>query len=370
MRSESGGMESGEEGWVKVRGRVAGAGARRSASARLDSTSPTADLLMRALLLHETPTGLDARVETIDNSRLPPGDVRIAVTHSSLNYKDGLAVTGTGKVIRGAFPFVPGIDAAGTVEASTSSTWAVGDGVILTGWGTGETQWGGFAERASAAARHLVRLPDGWTPARAMAFGTAGLTAALALLAVRHGGVDTGAVVVTGASGGVGSVAVGLFAHAGYDVTAVSGTPAAHAALRGLGAAHVVGRDALGPGPALAKGQWDAAVDTVGGEPLARILAATQRHGVVAACGNAASADLHTTVFPFILRGVTLAGIDSNTAPPARREAAWALLAEADAAGAFEHLATTTIGLADVPTWAERIVHGETVGRVVVDTRT
>ena len=358
---------------------VARVDARWSPAAHLDSTahrSPlTAHLPMRALLLHETPAGLDARVETVDESRLPPGDVRIAVTHSSLNYKDGLAVTGTGKIVRGAFPFVPGIDAAGTVEASTSDAWAVGDGVILTGWGTGETQWGGFAERAAAAAGHLVRLPDNWSPARAMAFGTAGLTAALALLAVRHGGVDSGAVVVTGASGGVGSVAVGLFAHAGYEVTAVSGTPAAADGLRALGATHVVGRDAPGPGspgapgPALAKGQWDAAVDTVGGEPLARILAATQRHGVVAACGNAASAELHTTVFPFILRGVTLAGIDSNTAPAGRRTDAWALLAEADAAGAFEALATTTIGLADVHGWAERIVRGETVGRVVVDTR-
>ena len=325
---------------------------------------------MRALLLHETPDGLDARLEDVAP---PEGEVQIAVAASSLNYKDGLAVTGAGRIVRGAFPFVPGIDAAGTVEASASPAWAAGDGVILTGWGTGETQWGGFAETAQASAEHLVRLPAGWTPARAMAFGTAGLTAALALAAVRHGShegrISGGPVVVTGASGGVGQVAVGLFAHAGFEVTAVSGTPAAADGLRALGAAHVVARDALGPGPALGKATWSAAVDTVGGEPLARILATTARHGVVAACGNAASADLATTVFPFILRGVTLAGIDSNTASSAARDAAWTVLAQADAAGAFEHLVTTTIALGDVPAWAARIVRGETVGRVVVDVR-
>ena len=329
---------------------------------------------MRALLLHETPGGLDARLEDVAP---PEGGVRIAVAASSLNYKDGLAVTGAGRIVRGAFPFVPGIDAAGTVEASASSTWAVGDGVILTGWGTGETQWGGFAETAQASAEHLVRLPAGWTPARAMAFGTAGLTAALALAAVRHGSHEGGhegrssggPVVVTGASGGVGQVAVGLFAHAGFEVTAVTGTPAAADGLRALGAAHVVARDALAPGPALGKATWAAAVDTVGGEPLARILATTARHGVVAACGNAASSDLATTVFPFILRGVTLAGIDSNTASASARDAAWAVLAQADAAGAFEHLVTTTISLGDVPAYAARIVRGETVGRVVVDVR-
>ena len=328
---------------------------------------------MHALVLHGSPDAPEPRLEALPD--LPDGGVRIAVTHSSLNYKDGLAVTGTGKIIRGAFPFVPGIDAAGMVEASDSPDWAVGDGVVLTGWGTGETQWGGFADTASARAEHLVRLPDGWTPARAMAFGTAGLTAALSLLAVRHGSlngpVDGGAAVVTGASGGVGSVAVGLFAHAGFDVTAVSGTPRATETLRGLGASEVVGREegALAPGPPLAKGEWDAAVDTVGGEPLARILATTRRHGVVASCGNAASADLATTVFPFILRGVTLAGIDSNTATLEARRAAWNLLAEADAAGAFEQLDVTTVPLGDVPVWAARIVRGATTGRVVVDTR-
>ncbi len=328
---------------------------------------------MRALFLHGSPDAPDARVETLGDDALPDGGVRIAVTHSSLNYKDGLAVTGRGKIIRGAFPFVPGIDAAGSVIASEDDAWAPGDDVILTGWGTGETQWGGFSDTAVAAPEHLVRMPAGWTAARAMDFGTAGLTAALALLAIRHGsamgGITSGRAVVTGASGGVGSVAVGLLAHAGFEVTAMTGTEAAHDTLRALGAAHIAGRDALSEGPPLAKALWEAAVDTVGGAPLARILATTGRPGVVAACGNAASADLATTVFPFILRGVTLAGIDSNTATPEQRTTAWALLSEADAAGAFAALETTTVPLADVPEWAEKIVRGETVGRVVIDTR-
>ncbi len=247
--------------------------------------------------------------------------------------------------------------------------------MILTGWGTGETQWGGFSDTAVAAPEHLVRMPAGWTAARAMAFGTAGLTAALALLAVRHGsamgGVTGGRAVVTGASGGVGSVAVGLLAWAGFEVTAVTGTEAAHdGAPRARRRARRRPRRRSPTARRSRKAQWDAAIDTVGGAPLARILATTGRHGVVAACGNAASADLATTVFPFILRGVTLAGIDSNTATPEQRTAAWALLAEADAAGAFAAARNRRpIALADVPAWAERIVRGETVGRVVIDTR-
>lgn len=320
---------------------------------------------MRALLLRETPEGVAAAVETVAP---PEGEVEIAVSHSSLNYKDGLAVTGRGKIVRAPFPFVPGIDLAGTVTRSASRRWAPGDAVVLTGWGTGEDRWGGFAERAVASADHLVALPDGLTPHRAMAFGTAGFTAMLAVMALEHAGITEGPVAVTGASGGVGSVAVALLAHAGYEVTASTGTDAAHDALRALGAAHVVHRDTLSTPPSnpMGRATWAGAVDSVGGSTLATLIATTQRRGCVAACGLAGGHALDTTVFPFILRGVTLAGIDSNTSPPDEREAAWARLAAADAAGAFRALAVETIGLGDVPAWSDRIVRGQTVGRVVV----
>jgi acrylyl-CoA reductase (NADPH) len=326
---------------------------------------------MRALVLHRTADGIDARVEPLALDRLPPGEVLLDVKASSLNYKDGLAVTGTGKIVRGAFPFVPGIDLAGTVAASDSPAWAPGDGVILTGWGTGEDRWGGFATHARARADHLVRLPDGLTADDAMALGTAGFTAMLSVLALEAAGVEPGGlpVCVTGASGGVGATATALLAHAGYAVHAVSGTASAHGVLRALGAAEILPREAVATPPEnpLGPGTWAGAVDAVGGDTLATLLATTARRGCVAACGLAGGAALRTTVFPFILRGVTLAGIDSNTAPAPLRAAAWRRLAEAHATGVFEALPLTRIGLADVPAWSARIVRGETVGRVVVD---
>ena len=326
---------------------------------------------MRALVLHASDAGIDPQIEDVDPARLPEGDVRIDVSHSSLNYKDGLAVTGTGKVVRGEFPFVPGIDLAGTVAESGSDRWATGDGVVLTGWGTGEDRWGGYAEQARADAGHLVALPAGLTPEDAMAIGTAGFTAMLSVMALGHAGVTGGDVAVTGASGGVGSTAVALLAHAGYAVHAFTGTASAHDALRQLGAADVHDRRELAEPPAtpLGKGRWAGAVDSVGGTTLATLLATTDRRGCVAACGLAGGHALATTVFPFILRGVTLAGIDSNTSPPEERQLAWDRLAEASAAGALDAVARTTIGLADVPAWSERIVSGATVGRVVVDVR-
>ncbi|MEL6616544.1 MAG: alcohol dehydrogenase catalytic domain-containing protein, partial [Bacteroidota bacterium] len=198
---------------------------------------------MRALVLHRDP---DHRVsiETVDEGALPEGDVLIDVSHSSLNYKDGLAVTNRGKIVRAAFPFVPGIDLAGTVAASASGDWQPGDRVVLTGWGTGENRWGGYAERARASADHLVRLPDGLSPEAAMWMGTAGFTAALSVLALEHHGLtpEAGPVAVTGASGGVGSVAVALLASAGFEVHAATGTETAHDYLRSVGAAEIVGR--------------------------------------------------------------------------------------------------------------------------------
>ena len=332
---------------------------------------------MRALLLHDA---RDPRpqIELVGDDRLPEGDVLIDVSHSSLNYKDGLAVTGRGKIVRGAFPFVPGIDLAGTVAESASPAWAPGDAVVLTGWGTGEDRWGGYAERARASAEHLVRLPDGMTPEDAMFVGTAGFTAMLSVLALEEAGVrpEDGTVVVTGASGGVGSVATALLAQAGYSVAASTGSADAHGYLRALGAAEIVERAELeADTPPLARARWAGAVDSVGGTTLAHVLATTRRHGCVAACGLAGSAELATTVFPFILRGVRLQGIDSNTAPQALRQRAWDRLAEAlaapesGAASALAPVERTVIALGDVPAWAERIVEGDTVGRVVVDVR-
>ena len=326
----------------------------------------------RALVL-QSATDPQPAVADVPEADLPDGDVLIDVSHSSLNYKDGLAVTGKGKIVRGDFPFVPGIDLAGTVAASESEAWAEGDRVVLTGWGTGEDRWGGYAERARAAADHLVALPDGLSAEDAMWIGTAGFTAMLSVLALdAHGvGPGAGAVAVTGASGGVGSVATALLAAAGHEVHAVTGTEAAHDYLRQLGAAEVCGRETLSDAPdtPLQKGVWAGAVDSVGGTTLAALLAQAKRHACVAACGLAGGPTLATTVFPFILRGVTLAGIDSNTAPASLRQQAWQRLAEAVAAGHLSGVEKTVIGLEDVPAWAERIVAGDTVGRVVVDVR-
>ena len=325
---------------------------------------------MRALLLHQVDGGIEPRLQDVPESDLPAGEVLVDVTHSSLNYKDGLAVTGRGKIVRGDFPFVPGIDLAGTVADGGGTAWEPGARVVLTGWGTGEDRWGGYAERARASADHLVRLPDGLSAEDAMWIGTAGLTAMLSVLSLEAHGVDPGdgPVAVTGASGGVGSTATALLADAGYAVHAVTGTESAHDYLRALGAAEVVGRDALAtpPDAPLGKGVWAGAVDSVGGTTLASLLATTRRHGCVAACGLAGGAGLKTTVFPFILRGVTLAGIDSNTAPPALREEAWGRLADAVGRGALAAVGRTVIALDDVPEWAGRIVDGDTVGRVVV----
>ncbi len=327
---------------------------------------------MNALLLTQSDEGLAAALTAVDEADLPEGDVLIDVAYSSLNYKDGLAVTGKGPVVRGAFPFVPGIDLAGTVAASEDGRFAAGDAVILTGWGTGEDRWGGFAERARASAGHLVPLPGGLSLKEAMVIGTAGFTAALAVMALEEHGVAPGAgeVVVTGASGGAGSMAVALLHRLGYDAVASTGTEAAHPYLHSLGAARVIGRDELGGGPErpMEKARWAGAVDGVGGPTLAALLAQTERHGSIAAYGLAQSHELHTTVFPFILRGVNLLGIDSNTCPPERRAAAWHRLADVLTSGDLEAM-QQTIGLGEVVAFSEKITRGETQGRIVVDVK-
>ncbi len=325
---------------------------------------------MKALLLTKSDGGIDAAVTVVDDADLPDGDVLIDVAYSSLNYKDGLAVTGKGKIVRADFPFVPGIDLAGTVAESRSERFAPGDEVVLTGWGTGEDRWGGFAERARASAEHLVPLPDGLSLKGAMTVGTAGFTAMLAVMALEEHGAEPGhgEVVVTGASGGAGSMAVALLHRLGYDAVASTGTEAAHPYLHSLGAARIIGRDELGGGPEqpLEKARWAGAIDGVGGPTLASLIAQTERHGSVAAYGLAQSHELHTTVFPFILRGVNLLGIDSNTCPPERRAVAWRRLAEVLTRGdldAMQH----TIGLGEVIAFSDKITRGETQGRIVVD---
>ena len=324
----------------------------------------------RALLLTQSDDQLHAEVTTIDTADLPEGDVLIDVAYSSLNYKDGLAVTGKGKVVRGGFPFVPGIDLAGTVVESDAADFAPGEAVVLTGWGTGEERWGGYAETMRVHAEHLVKLPDGLTPQQAMTIGTAGFTAMLAVMALEDYGVtpEMGEVVVTGASGGVGSTAITLLAKLGYQPVASTGSAAQHDYLRQRGATRILDREQLGAGPErpLDKAQWAGAVDSVGGPTLDALLSQADRHGAVASCGLAQSHELNTTVFPFILRGVGLLGIDSNTCPRPRRERAWARLAELLTAEDLDAM-STTIPLEEVIPYSEKILKGETHGRIVVD---
>lgn len=269
--------------------------------------------------------GTWTRVSTDD---LPEGDVTLRVRHTTMNYKDALAITGKSPVVR-RFPMVPGIDIAGEVTASSSADFAVGDEVIMNGWGVGEVHWGGYAQYARMKSDWLLKKPAGLTGAECMAIGTAGYTAALCVLRLQQAGVtpDSGTVLVTGASGGVGSFAISLLASLGYSVAASTGRPEEDAYLKSLGAAEIVDRNTLSEkGRPLDKELYAGAVDSVGSTTLANVLSKMKYDGTVAACGLAQGFDLPATVMPFILRGVTLAGVDSVMAPKARREAAWDLL--------------------------------------------
>lgn len=326
---------------------------------------------MRALLLEQTDVGLVPTICERDSSATPnPGTVWLDVQYSSLNYKDGLAVTGKGKIIRGVYPFVPGIDLVGQVAASEAPAYRVGDWVIGTGWGLGEDYWGGYATQQRVEADWLVPLPPDLSPLEAMAIGTAGLTAMLSVMALEAQGVtpDRGEIVVTGASGGVGSMAVALLASQGYAPVASTGKGTSKDYLQQLGAVRVIDRTELAAGPRrpLDSARWAGGVDSVGGSTLAAVLSQTGWHGAVAACGLAASADLHMTVFPFILRGVSLLGIDSNTCPFPQRQEAWSRLATQLPK---DQLATITqvVPLTDVPRLSEQIVAGQVQGRLVVD---
>jgi acrylyl-CoA reductase (NADPH) len=323
----------------------------------------------RALVLEEQDGKVASAVRDLGRDALPVGDVLVRVAYSTLNYKDGLAITGRGRIVR-AYPMVPGIDFAGTVEESASPDFSPGDQVILTGWGVGERHWGGLAQLARVRADWLVRLPEGLSAQGAMGFGTAGLTAMLCVAALEEQGVTPGEreVVVTGAAGGVGSVAVALLARAGHNVTASTGRATEHDYLTGLGARQIIDRSVLAApsNRPLESERWAGGVDTVGGDTLATILRTTAYTGAVAACGLAGGTDLKTTVFPFILRGVRLIGIDSVMASPARREAAWARLAREFPAGLPGEM-TQTVPLTEVANLADAIIDGQVRGRVIVD---
>ncbi len=324
--------------------------------------------MFNALVLTQVAGKTQAHIQALTTDDLPAGDVLIAVDYSSLNYKDGLAVTGTGKIIRD-FPMVPGIDLAGSVLESNDTRYKVGDQVIVTGWGVGERYWGGYAQQARVKADWLVPLPNGLSTQQAMIIGTAGLTAMLCVMALQDGGVqpDAGKVVVTGAAGGVGSIAVLLLAQLGYHVVAVTGRPDTHAYLSSLGAKEFLTRDAmLQAARPLENQQWIGAVDVVGGSILSRVLAEMQYNGTVAACGLANSFKLDTTVMPFILRNVRLQGVDSVSCPFTRRQQAWQRLAAELPATAYTEL-SQVIALAAVPEAAQAIIEGKIQGRVLVD---
>jgi acrylyl-CoA reductase (NADPH) len=323
----------------------------------------------RALVLHEEGSKVVPRLETVDGSRLPPGEVTVAVEYSTLNYKDGMILEGQGRLVR-AYPHVPGVDFAGTVLSSDSPEFRPGDPVVLTGWRVGELQWGGYAERARVNAEYLVRRPEGLSARQAMAIGTAGFTAMLAVIALERHGLTpaAGEVLVTGAAGGVGSIAVSLLAALGYRVVASTGRPELHDYLTGLGAAELIDRAALAAEPTrpLDRERWAGAVDAVGGATLATVLTQLKYRASVAACGLAGGSDLPATVIPFLLRGVNLLGIDSVMCPREERLPAWERLARDLPLDRLEQI-THIVPLAEVPALAPRILKGEVRGRIVID---
>lgn len=324
----------------------------------------TADTF-KALVLDQREGELSANVQSVDLGALPQGDVLVDVAYSSLNYKDGLAITGRGKIIR-TFPMAPGIDFAGTVAESQHPNYQPGDKVVLTGWGVGERHWGGMSQRARVKGDWLIPLPEGLTLEQSMAIGTAGFTAMLCVLALEGHALPPGReLLVTGAAGGVGSMAVALLSQLGHSVVASTGRAEEHEYLTALGAREVI-RRLPAAGKPLESERWGGAVDTVGGATLAALLRALAYGGSVAACGNAGGVELNTTVFPFILRGVNLLGVDSVMCPPDRRRAAWARLAHALPADKLASM-TQTIALGDVPAFSQKIVDGAVRGRVVVD---
>ena len=325
----------------------------------------------RALVLHEEDGNVVPRVATADEAHLPPGNVTVAVEYSTLNYKDGMILQGIGRLVR-SYPHIPGIDFAGTVERSDSAEFKPGDPVILTGWRVGEVQWGGYAEKARVKADWLVRRPRGLSASQAMAIGTAGLTAMLAVMALERHGLrpGDGDVLVTGAAGGVGSVATALLSALGHRVLAASGRPELRGYLTGLGAADLVERSALAAKPSrpLDRERWAGAIDAVGGATLATVLTQLKYRASVAACGLAGGSDLPATVIPFLLRGVNLLGINSVMCPRAERVEAWRRLARDLPQDRLDRM-TEIVPLAAVPKLAPKILDGAVRGRVVVEVK-
>ena len=320
-----------------------------------------------ALMLTQADRATQAALVTLTEADLPAGDVDVRVDYSSLNFKDALAITGRGAIVK-RWPMVPGIDLAGVVERSGHPDWRPGDRVVVNGWGLGETQWGGLAQRARLSADWLLRLPDAYDSRQAMAIGTAGYTAALCVMALQKHGLApaSGPVLVTGASGGVGSVAVVLLAGLGFEVAASTGRAEQADYLRELGATTIVERASLAaPGKPLQSERWAGVVDTVGSHTLANACAATRWNGAVAACGLAQGADFPATVMPFILRGVTLYGINCVFTPNATRTQAWALLARHLPAATLARM-TTEIGLSEVIRASSDLLDGRLHGRTVV----
>jgi acrylyl-CoA reductase (NADPH) len=324
--------------------------------------------LFNAILLEKSETAVNARVASLADEALPAGDVTVRVAYSTLNYKDGLAITNRAPVVR-KWPMVPGIDFAGTVEASAHPDWKPGDAVVLNGWGVGETHWGGLAQMARVSGDWLIALPAKLAAREAMAIGTAGYTAMLAAMALERHGVDKsqGEILVTGASGGVGSIAIAILSGWGYTVVASTGKLDETDYLKSLGASEVIDRATLAsPGKPLGKERWAGVIDSVGSHTLANACATAKYGGVVAACGLAQGMDFPASVAPFILRGVTLAGIDSVYAPKARRIEAWKKLA-LDLDRAKLASVTREVGLAEAIATAGELMAGKMRGRVVVN---
>ncbi|QWD31718.1 oxidoreductase [Polynucleobacter paneuropaeus] len=324
--------------------------------------------MFKAILVNKDDQGYRAELAQVDESSLPEGDVRVKVLYSTLNYKDGLAITGKGPVVR-SFPMVPGIDFAGEVLKSSSPDFKVGDMVLLNGWGVGEGHWGGLAQQAQVKADWLIPLPKGLTAKQALAIGTAGYTAMLCVMALEKHGTkpSDGEVLVTGAAGGVGSIAIALLSKLGFKVVASTGRMAEAEYLKKLGAAEVIDRASLSaPGKPLAKERWAAVVDSVGSHTLANACAQTKSDGAVAACGLAQGMDFPSTVAPFILRGVTLYGINSVTVPRGKRIAAYEQLSKLLDLKTLDEI-SHEISLADSIEYAQKLMAGNVRGRLIVD---